>query len=188
VNDPTSSRRPDDPSGERQATTGKAAPAGLPDGPTPGERRLAHPPSDRYRAAEARASAAATPVPDPSASLPRGLTLAIAAGLLGAGAIVYVGGVATVTTGLLAIAGLTGLAVGVALVFGAGEHLSGRRRVALAVGLSIAAVALGQLGLWQYGRAEGGVLPLIDYLAQVFGPLVLAEFVAAAVVAAVAAR
>ena len=33
-----------------------------------------------------------------------------------------------------------------------------------AVGLSVAAVALGQLGLWQYARTEGGVLPPLDYL------------------------
>lgn len=188
VNDATSSRRPDDTTGKREAAARPTEPSGSPAGATPGDRRLAHPPSDRYRAAEAQAAAATTSVPDPSASVVRGLALAIAAGLLGAGAIVFVGGVATLTTGLLAIAGLTGLAIAVALVYGAGSHLAGRRRIALAVGLSVGAVALGQLGLWQYGRAEGGVLPLIDYLAQVFGPLVLAEFVAAAFVAAVAAR
>ena len=33
-------------------------------------------------------------------------------------------------------------------------------------------VALGQVGLWLLGREEGGVLSLIDYLAEVFGFLV----------------
>ncbi len=156
--------------------------------PEPGERRLAHPPSDRYRAAEAQAAAAAAPEPDPSASVARGLSLAIVAGIVGAGAILYIGGVATITTGLLAVAGLTGLAIAAALVLGAGEHLARRPRVLIAIGLSLAAVALGQLGLWQYGRSEGGVLPLLDYLAEVFGLLVPAEFIAAAVVAALVAR
>ena len=57
-------------------------------------------------------------------------------------------------------------------------------RLALALG----AVALGQLGLWQYGRTEGGVLGPLDYLGQVYGPLVLVEFAAAGVLAWLAAR
>ncbi len=155
---------------------------------SPGERRLARPPSDRYRAAEARAAAAAAMTPDPRASLARGISLALVAALLGAGAIVIVGGVMAWTNGLLAIAGLTGLAIGAGLAFGASDHLMGRRRVLLAIGLALGAVALGQLGLWQFGRSEGGVLSLIDYLAQVYGLLVVAEFVAAATIAGVAAR
>ena len=47
--------------------------------------------------------------------------------------------------------------------------------------LALGAVALGQLGLWQYGRTEGGVLGPLDYLGQVYGPLVLVEFAAAGV-------
>jgi hypothetical protein len=163
-------------------------PGSPPTAALPGERRLAHPPSDRYRAAEAGAAEAAEAAPDPAASIPRGLTIAIVAGLFGAGAIVFVGGVVTLTTGLLAIAGLTGLAIAIGLVFGAGDRLDRRRRVTLAVGLALASVALGQLGLWQYGRSEGGVLPLIEYLAEVFGLLVPAEFLAAGIVAGVAAR
>jgi hypothetical protein len=36
----------------------------------------------------------------------------------------------------------------------------------------VTGVALGQVGLWLLGREEGGVLPLLDYLAEVFGFLV----------------
>ena len=36
--------------------------------------------------------------------------------------------------------------------------------------LAVAAIALGQLGLWLFARIEGGVLPLVDYLGEVFGP------------------
>jgi hypothetical protein len=156
--------------------------------PNPGERRLAHPPSDRFRAAEARAAAAATPIPDPAASTARGVAMATVVAIVGAGAIVLVGGVLTLTTGLLVVAGVTGLGVAVALRFGAGDHLPSRRRVTTAVTLTIAAVALGQLGLWQYARMEGGVLAPLEYLAEVYGPLVLLELGVAAVVAWVVAR
>ncbi len=44
-------------------------------------------------------------------------------------------------------------------------------------------VALGQVGLWLLGREEGGVLSLIDYLAEVFGFLVPLQFVIAALIA-----
>ena len=94
----------------------------------------------------------------------------------------------TVTTGLSSSPAATGLGVGVALQVGAAEHLSlpaadrardrpdGRR------------VALGQLGIWQYARTEGGVLPLVDYLGEVFGLARAVQFVAAVVVAWLAAR
>lgn len=99
-----------------------------------------------------------------------------------------VGGILTLTTGLLVVAGLTGLGVAVALRVGAGAHLRTGRRITLAVAFVCAAVALGQLGLWQYARTEGGVLPPLDYLAEVFGPLVLLEFGVAALVAWIGAR
>jgi hypothetical protein len=156
--------------------------------PSPGERRLAHPPSDRYRAAEARAAAAATPLPDPAASVARGVAVATVAAIVGAAAIVLVGGIMTLTSGLLVVAGVTGLGVAFALRIGAGDRLASRRRVTIAVALAVAAVALGQLGLWQYGRTEGGVLPPLEYLAEVYGPLVLLEFGVAAFVAGVTAR
>jgi len=157
--------------------------------PTPGEqRRLAHPPSDRYRAAEARAATADTPRADPSASLVRGLAIAIAVGLVGAVALVLVGGLASVTTGLLVVAGAIGFCVALALQIGAGVRLATRRRIGLAIVLTVASIALGQLGIWQYARSEGGVLPLIDFLGEVYGPLVPAEFAVGALVAWVAAR
>ncbi len=155
----------------------------------PGERRLAHPPSDRYRAAEARAAASVAPVtgPDPAASVARGVALAIIAAVVGAGLIVLIGGVLTLTSGLIVVAGLTGGAIGLALRWGAAHRLTRRRRIGIALGIALVAMAAGQVGLWQYGLTEGGVLPLFDYLGQVFGPLVPLEIATAGVVAAVAA-
>lgn len=153
----------------------------------PGEqRRLSRPPGDRYLAAEAAAEA--PPRDDPSASVVRGVAVGLVVALLGALAIIVLGAVLTVTTGLIVVAGALGFGVGIGLRAGAGTKLSSGRRMAIAVGLTVAAVALAQVGIWQYAQSEGGVLPLIDYLAEVFGPLVIVEFAVGALVAWVAAR
>ena len=53
----------------------------------------------------------------------------------------------------------------------------------VAAGLAALGVVLGQVGLWLFARTEGGVLPLVDYLGQTFGPLVPLEVLLAAGVA-----
>lgn len=151
--------------------------------PVPGERRLAHPPSDRYRTAEPPAAVA-----DPAASGARGLAFAVVAALLGAGAITALGGVLAVSSGLLVVAGAAGWAVAVGLRVGAGRQLASGRRRRLALALALLAVSAGQLGLWLYARSEGGVLGPLDYLAEVFGPLVPLELLAASIVAWATAR
>jgi hypothetical protein len=153
--------------------------------PSPGERRLAHPPSDRYRAAEARAAVNA---PDPAASLSRGVAIGAVAAIVGTVALVFLGGVMAISAGLVVVAGALGWAVAAGLAYGAGDHVSSRRRVVAAVGASVAAVAVAQVGLWQYALTEGGVLGPIDYLLEVYGPLVPLEFGAAALVAWLVAR
>ncbi len=173
----------DDPVSDATPTpTSDAAPTA----PSPGERRLAHPPSDRYRAAAAASPTAETL--DPAASVPRGIAIAATVALLGALAIVLLGGVMTVTIGLVIVAGTTGWGVATGLRFGAGGQLQPRRRVVAAVALAVGSVALAQLGLWQYARSEGGVLPPLEYLAEVFGLVVPLQFGAAAVVAWLVAR
>jgi hypothetical protein len=159
-----------------------------PVGQAPGERRLAHPPSDRYRVAEAAAVDAATEGPDPDASVARGLVFATLAAVGGAAAILILGGVLTLTAGLVVVAAVTGWAVAQALRVGAGQDLTGGRRAATAVAIALAAVALGQLLLWLYARTEGGVLPIGDYLAETFGILVPVQAVAACLAAWVTAR
>jgi hypothetical protein len=158
-----------------------------PPGPTPGERRLAHPPSDRYRAAEARAEAARA-APDPGASLVRAVVLAVLVAIAGAVAIVVLGGILTFTAGLVVVAAATGWGIAMALRFGAGERLSRDRRVWAAVALAAVAILAGQIGLWLYARIEGGVLPPIDYLAEVFGPLVPVQLLVAVIAAWLTAR
>lgn len=154
------------------------------DAPTPGERRLAHPPSDRYRIVEADVS----PDPDPAASRGRGVAFASVAGLAGAAVITILGGLLAVSAGLLVVAAAAGWAVAIGLRVGAGGQLTRGDRVRLALTLALVTIALGQAGLWLYARSEGGVLAPLDYLWEVFGVLVPLEFVAAAVVAWITAR
>jgi hypothetical protein len=149
----------------------------------PGERRLAHPPSDRYRQPEIEPAMA-----DPAATPARGSILGAAAALAGAAVITLLGGVLAISSGLVVVAGATGWAVAVVVRLGAGTSLGRSRRIRLAVGLAIAGVIAGQLGLWAYARSEGGVLGPFDYLAEVFGPLVPLELLVAWIVAWATAR
>ena len=154
------------------------------DEPAPGERRLTHPPSDRYRITEAPA----TRDPDPGASRVRGVAFAAVAGLVGAAAITVLGGILTVTGGLLVVAAATGWAVAIGLRLGAGGQLGQGGRIRLALTLALAALALGQAGLWLYARSEGGVLGPLDHLLEVYGALVPLEFVVAALTIALRKR
>ena len=154
------------------------------DSNTPGERRLAHPPSDRYRDVQAEVS----PGLDATASSGRAVTFASIAGLAGAAAITILGGALAISAGLVVVAAATGWAVAIGLRVGAGGHLSQSGRARMALTLTLTAVALGQTGLWVYGRWEGGVLAPLDYLWEVFGLLVPLQFVAAAVAAWLSSR
>ena len=137
----------------------------------PGERRLARPPSERFGdVADPDAAPEATAVR--AGSPARGVAFAVVAGLVGAGLTVLLGGRLTVSAGLLVVAALTGRAVALALIAGAGASLPPPRRAWLAAGIAVGGVLLGQVGLWLFARTEGGVLPLPDYLGQTFGLLV----------------
>jgi hypothetical protein len=152
-------------------------------GPVPGERRLAHPPSDRYKEAElppAAADAAASPV--------RGIALGTGAAIAGAGAIAVLGGVLAISSGLIVVAGAIGWLVSVGLRAGARSSIERPHRVRLAVALAVFGVSLGQAALWAYGRSEGGVLGPLDYLAETFGVLVPVEVAVAWIVAWISAR
>ena len=149
----------------------------------PGERRLARPPSDRYRVAEP-----APKEPERPTSFGRGVGYGLAAAIGGALAIVLLGGVLAVSAGLLIIAGATGWAVGAGMRTGGGATFSATRRWQLAVIVALASVMLGQLGLWLYAQSEGGVLGLPDYLGETFGLLVPLQLLVAGVVARVGAR
>jgi hypothetical protein len=149
----------------------------------PGERRLARPPSDRYRptvSEPAESSSVGSPA--------RGILFGDMVGLLGAAAITLAGGLVTITAGLLVVAAVVGWAVAVAVAYGAGASLTGRTRTLISVLTALISVGLGQVGLWLLARGEGGVLPLIDYLGETFGILVPLQLAIAGLVAWVRSR
>jgi len=151
--------------------------------PQPGERRLPHPPSDRYRTAKTEA-----PAVDAAASPARGVAYAVVAAVVGTIGMTVLGGVLAISAGLVVVAAVTGWAIGVGLRTGGGPRLGPSDRGRIALILVTLAVAATQLGLWLYARSEGGVLGPIDYLVETFGFLVPLEFLAAWVVAWATAR
>lgn len=124
--------------------------------PEPGDRRpvLDRPPGDRYRPI-------GTPEESDVARLDRlAWPLAIALGtVLG---FTVLGGLLTVTAGLIVLAGFAGWLLGKLV-----------SPPIAAAGVAIATIAVGFLGIWLFGRIEGGVLGPIEYLAEVEGPIVL---------------
>jgi hypothetical protein len=149
--------------------------------PDGGERRLARPPSERF----AREAEPPTEPSEPAdrASAARGVAFGATVAVLGAVIIVLLGGPMAISAGLLVAAVVLGYGVGLATVVGAADTLSGRARPWIAASLAGAGTLLGQLGLWLFARAVGGVLLPVDYLAQTFGPLVPLEILLAAGVA-----
>jgi hypothetical protein len=165
------------------------APMNTPPPPEPGDRRpavagprrLERPPGDRYAAPEAAGDETAPP--SRAGGPIRGIILASGVGTIGSAASIALFALASVSAGLLVVAALTGLFVAEALRAGGDATIPARLRRALAVATAIESVAVAQLGIWLYARAEGGALGLIDYLAQAFGPLVPLQFAIAALVA-----
>lgn len=87
---------------------------------------------------------------------------------LGAVALV-VGGVIGVTAGLVVIAAVVGVAVGMSLRVRAGTPRPVR---VVATALALGGVGLGWVLLWFVAMFEGGALGPIDYLVQAYGILV----------------
>jgi hypothetical protein len=145
--------------------------------PVPGEtvppaarRTLERPPSDRYAIRE--------PESDRSGSTARTITGAAVPSLAGAAILIVLASPLALSEPLVLVALATGLAVGRGARWGGGRAVSTQRRRAIASAAVLLAIAVAQVAIWQLAIAEGGVLPLGDYLLQVFGPVVPLELVA----------
>ena len=152
--------------------------------PSPGERRLARPPSARYGADEP----AAPETEATSGSFGRAVAFGGLTAIGVAVAIALLGGVVLVTAGLIALAALGGWAIGIAVRVGSSGAVPAERRALMAAVLAGLAVLGGQLGLWLFARYEGGVLGPVDYLAETFGLLVPVELAVAVVAGWLASR
>jgi hypothetical protein len=125
-----------------------------PDRPQPDRPLLDRPPSDRYATGPAATDAPASRLD--ALLVPLGL-------VLGTGiAFVVLGGILLVTAGLVLVAAFAGWLTG--------RLVSPPARAAV---VGLAAVIVGLLGIWLFGRMEGGVLDPIAYLAEVEGPIVV---------------
>jgi hypothetical protein len=154
---------------------GEVPPPGT-DRPPP-RRMLDRPPGERYTSDIDTAGADGEAAGSDSSVLAGPLMAGVGA-VVGAAAMVALGGPASVTAGLVVVALVVGVVVGRGL----------RGRAGIAVLVAIAAVAVGYVGVWLFARSEGGVLGLFDYLFEVDGFLPLVAVVVAAISASVAAR
>jgi hypothetical protein len=138
----------------------------------PGARRrvtLERPPGERYLPARSNRAAS-----DEVFGGIRGpVTIAIGGVLV----FVVLGGVLGITAGLVVVAGLLGWLTGLLI-------RPPWRAAAVAAGVVVA----GLLGIWLFGRWEGGVLNPFDYLAEVHGIAAPLDILAAAGMAAAASR
>jgi hypothetical protein len=93
--------------------------------------------------------------------------------------LVVLGGAFDFTAGLIVVAFFLGRLTAIGMTVGAGRSVSTARRMAASIAISLLAVLVAQLALWAWGRAEGGTLGPVDFLAQTYGVLVLLELLLA---------
>ncbi|HYX12232.1 MAG TPA: hypothetical protein VE817_09625 [Candidatus Acidoferrum sp.] len=122
----------------------------------PGDRRplLDRPPGDRY--------VTRTDATDETARRLDAILVPVALIVGTPVAFVIAGGYLTVTAGLVILAAFLGWLTG--------RLVSPPARAAI---VALAAIAVGFLAIWLFGRLEGGVLGPIDYLLEVEGPVVV---------------
>ena len=150
-----------------------------PPAPVPGDvpparstRQLDRAPGERYGPPPAPRGTAASAPKTPTGSLGRALLFAIPAAVVALAAYVAIAGPLAISEGLVIVAILAGGLIGRSTRAGAGTALDGRRRVRIALGLTLAWFVLAEVATWQFALSEGGVLPVFDYLAQAFGLIV----------------
>jgi hypothetical protein len=157
-----------------QVAPGDRRPAA--DGDPASSRRLEAPPSQRYvQAARGAGPEAETGGP----SLARGALIGSVVALFLAAVLAVLGGAFDFTAGLIVVAVFLGRLTAVGVNSGAGDAGSPASRLAVAVIVSLAAIAVAQVGLWAWADLEGGSLGLFDFLGEVYGPLVPLEFLLA---------
>jgi len=134
----------------------------------PGDRRpqLDRPPGDRYLPGKDGPTEARIAWPP------------IAVAVAGALGYTILGGILSITAGLIVVAGFVGWLLG--------KVVAGPPKAA---GIAIVTIAVGLLGIWLFGRIEGGALDPLSYLDEVQGwPLVLLQLVVGGGLAAASSR
>ena len=154
--------------------------------PVGGDRRpLDRAPGERYGTPR---TAPGSPGPAPRSMRTRALVAAMVVADAGA-VLFFLLGLLDLGIGLVAIAGFTGWATALALVWWGRDALPvARARVAIGAVLGGWSVVGGILIDWVYGLMQGGVLGPLDYVGQRYGPVALLALVVGAGVAAFRVR
>ena len=157
--------------GARRAPPGEVVP--------PAHRILDHAPSDRY------ASASATPTAhEPlTGSAARAAVGAILPAAIGTTILVVLASPLALVEPLVVVAVLLGLAAGLGARWGGGSATPRSRRRLIGVGVAVVGVAVAEFIVWRLALAEGGVLAVVDYELQVFGPIAVLQPLSAALAA-----
>jgi hypothetical protein len=147
-----------------------------------GRRTLDRPPAERYGGTPPARGSVGTrgsgqPAPHVTSVRAQQVLPALGITVIGALAILVLNVVLAITTGLLAVAAVTGYLLGQVL----------RWRL-LAIVFAVGAILVATTATWLASLAQGGVLGPADYLAQTMGLLLPALVVAAAIAAWLGAR
>jgi len=190
-----------------KARTTKAQPTEPPTGPAApaAARRLDRAPGERYVRGPGRPAAAGTNGPGGAAlgvatgnvavapplvrgSLVRSVVLGVAAAALGLLVFEALAVPLAFDTGLIVVALFTGRIIGLGVRSGARASLSRGRRVGLALVIAALWLVAAEVVNWLFAHAQGGVLPLGEYLIQAYGFQVVVQIVAAVAAAGISAR
>jgi hypothetical protein len=137
------------------------------------KRRLARAPGERFSGPDAGAAERR------AGSIPRGIAAAAGVGLVGAALLVLLAGPLAADTPLVVVGLLTGAVVGEAIQRGTADAMDPGHRRIVALAIALAAIGGAEVVVWQLALAEGGVLPLLTYLLDTFGPIAPLTIVAA---------
>ncbi len=169
-----------DSAGEEPAPPGRDAPDSTGFGrpapwPAPSRRILDRPPSDRY---DGEGSDPATGDAE-AAGMPAGPRWAIGIGVFAAvipaGILVVMAWLFGFTSGLVVAAIFLGRIVGLSVRGAPKSGLTSDARTLVAIVITLASLGVSQVAIWLLALREGGVLPIVDYLAQTYGPVVPLE-------------
>jgi hypothetical protein len=147
--------------------------------PAATRRTLDRPPSERY--------GVDTAAPEPSGSFAGAVVAALVAALAGGALLVVFASPLAMSEPLVLVALAVGVVAGRGTRWGGGTVVHVPRRRAIASIVVLLVLASAQVVIWRLAIGEGGVLPLVDYLLTVFGPVVPLELVVGTVAAWAAA-
>lgn len=130
----------------------------------------------------------ATAAPPPAGSLARAVAFSTIAALIAMGIYLLFAGPLAFSAGLVIVAIFAGRVIGQTAKVGAGSALTSDQRIVVALVITIAWFVVTNVAVWLYAQSEGGVLPIVDYLLETFGPVVPLGGVAAVLAAWWSAR